>query len=189
MSRKLDIGNLLLKLNSCAAQRPRTSPPSRCYFLLICKKRPACDLHRLVTDPITFVQLNLASLPDGFTQTLLTASIDLRESMCKTAQTQGLDIMPIIITASTRAATTDLHQTKSACSRIADIQLRPLSIGELEKQRGERFSRNTPLFPSELRNCKRRTDHLLQSVPIINLMKLSTVSADVTFCQQVMMTL
>lgn len=77
------------------------------------------------------VQLNASKLPDQFTQELLTAAIDLRQALKRQAAT-GIDIMPVIVTASTRAASTQLHQTKSGRSRYADVQLRPLTSQEMK---------------------------------------------------------
>ena len=84
-----------------------------------------------ICSALIFVQINASRMSDSLIQDLISECVSLREKMQQAAQASDVDIMPVIITASTRASSTAAHQSKSGKSRVADIQLRPLSTAEM----------------------------------------------------------
>ena len=61
---------------------------------------------------------------------MISSFVDFRQEMLEKARAGGLDVMPHLITSSTRATSADLHQTVSTRSRVGEVQLRPLTTQE-----------------------------------------------------------
>lgn len=66
-------------------------------------------------------------------QMMLSTFIDYRQRLHKLAGEGDMDVVPVILTSSTRAASTQTYQTRSARSKTANIHLVPMSSSQMQE--------------------------------------------------------